>query len=49
MQKPPTGGKQSSTAAYRSQAAPGFAEADLPDTANPNWDEEIRTYWAETP
>jgi sporulation protein YlmC with PRC-barrel domain len=32
----------------RLEAAPGFDEADLPDTTNPNWDEQIRSYWAET-
>jgi sporulation protein YlmC with PRC-barrel domain len=31
----------------RLEAAPGFDEAELPDTRDPNWDQEIRTYWAE--
>jgi sporulation protein YlmC with PRC-barrel domain len=31
----------------RLEAAPGFEEAELPDTADQNWDQEIRTYWAE--
>jgi sporulation protein YlmC with PRC-barrel domain len=32
----------------RLEAAPGFDEAELPDTADPNWDEEIRSYWLQT-
>ncbi len=29
----------------RLEQAPGFSPNELPDTANPNWDEQILNYW----